>query len=243
VTAPARGCDDPQRGDVAVLVPAAGRGERLGPGAPKALRSLGGVPLLVHAVRRLAAAACVGHLVVAAPPDGSPDVTALLEPVLAGTGVGLTVVPGGAERQQSVAAALASVPTRYGIILVHDAARALTPPSLVDRVAAAVREGHPAVIPVLPVVDTVKRVSGSGHVESTVDRSVLRMVQTPQGFARDVLLAAHATPADPHAPVTDDAGLVERLGTKVYTVLGDESALKITRPFDLEVAELLMARR
>jgi 2-C-methyl-D-erythritol 4-phosphate cytidylyltransferase len=233
-----------ERGDVAVLVPAAGRGERLGPGAPKALRELGGAPLLVHALRRLAAASCVGHIAVAAPPGGTAEVAALLAPVLAGTGVGLTVVPGGAERQQSVAAALAAVPARYGIVLVHDAARAFTPPALVDRVADAVRAGHPAVIPVLPVVDTVKRVAASGHVESTVDRSVLRMVQTPQGFARDLLVTAHASAGtDPAAPVTDDAGLVERLGVKVFTVLGDESALKITRPFDLEVAELLMARQ
>jgi 2-C-methyl-D-erythritol 4-phosphate cytidylyltransferase len=111
-------------------------------------------------------------------------------------------------------------------------------------VADAVRAGHPAVIPVLPVVDTVKRVAASGHVESTVDRSVLRMVQTPQGFARDLLVEAHSSAlADPAAPITDDAGLVERLGVKVFTVLGDESALKITRPFDLEVAELLLARQ
>jgi 2-C-methyl-D-erythritol 4-phosphate cytidylyltransferase len=237
VTAPVAG-----RGDVAVLVPAAGRGERLGPGAPKALRELGGVPLLVHALRRLAAASCVGHISVAAPPDGTAGVRALLEPVLAGTGVGLSVVAGGAERPQSVAAALAAVPAGYGIILVHDAARAFAPPALVDRVADAVRAGHPAVIPVLPVVDTVKRVAPSGHVESTVDRSVLRMVQTPQGFSRSVLVEAHASPDIDPATITDDAGMVEMLGTKVFTVLGDESALKITRPFDLEVAELLLAR-
>jgi 2-C-methyl-D-erythritol 4-phosphate cytidylyltransferase len=238
VTAPHTG-----RGDVAVLVPAAGRGERLGPGAPKALRELGGVPLLVHALRRLAAASCVGHIAVAAPPDGTAAVRALLQPELAGSGVGLTVVAGGAERPQSVAAALAAVPAGYDIILVHDAARAFTPPDMVDRVADAVRAGHPAVIPVLPVVDTVKRVAPSGHVESTVDRSVLRVVQTPQGFSRAVLAEAHSSPAIDLASVTDDAGMVEMLGTKVFTVLGDESALKITRPFDLEVAELLLARQ
>lgn len=230
-----------RRGDVAVLVPAAGRGVRLGPGAPKALRELAGAPLLVHAVRRVAAATVVGHIVVAAPPDGSDEVAGMLAPALAGTGVGLTIVTGGAERQQSVAAALAAVPDGYPIVLVHDAARAFAPPSLVDRVADAVRAGRDAVVPVLPVVDTVKRVDTSGRVECTVDRTVLRAVQTPQGFRRDVLAAAHRA-ADPDAPATDDAGLVERSGGTVTTVPGDEAALKVTRPFDLDIAALFADR-
>lgn len=229
------------RGDVAVLVPAAGRGERLGPGVPKALRELAGTPLLVHAVRRLAAAASVGHVVVAVPPDGEESVAALLTPVLAGTGVGLTLVVGGAERQESVCRALARVPAEFPIVLVHDAARAFAPPELVDRVAAAVRGGHDAVIPVLPVVDTVKRVDADGRVEATVDRAPLRSVQTPQGFRREVLAEAHrAAVADGVAPATDDAGLVERIGGTVHTVPGEEAALKITRPFDLRVAALLV---
>ena len=227
-----------QRGDVAVLVPAAGRGERLGPGVPKALRELAGVPLLAHAVRRLAAAPSVGHIVVATPPGGEADVAALLEPVVADTHVGLTLVPGGAEREASVSAALAAAPPEYQIILVHDAARAFAPPELVERVAAAVRDGGDAVIPVLPVVDTIKRVDDDGQVVDTVDRAALRAVQTPQGFRRGVLEAAHRA-ADPNAPATDDAGLVERLGGKVGTVPGEIAALKVTRPFDLEIAALL----
>ncbi|WP_373325043.1 2-C-methyl-D-erythritol 4-phosphate cytidylyltransferase [Actinocatenispora rupis] len=232
---------NPTRGDVAVLVPAAGRGERLGPGVPKALRELAGVPLLVHAVRRVAAAKSVGHVVVAVPPGGEESVSALLAPVLAETGVDLSVVVGGAERQQSVALALAHVPPEYSIVLVHDAARAFAPPELVDRVAGAVRDGNDAVIPVLPVVDTVKRVDADGRVTATVDRSPLRSVQTPQGFRRDVLAAAHdAAVADGITPATDDAGLVERIGGTVLTVPGAEAALKITRPFDLRVAALLI---
>jgi 2-C-methyl-D-erythritol 4-phosphate cytidylyltransferase len=230
-----------QRGDVAVLVPAAGRGERLGPGAPKALRPLAGVPLLVHAVRRLAAADSVGHLVVAVPAGADGEITELLAPALSGTGVGLTLATGGAERQASVAAALAAAPPGYPIVLVHDAARAFAPPSLVDRVAAAVRAGNDAVIPVLPVVDTIKRVDAAGRVRETVDRSSLRAVQTPQGFRRAALAAAYEA-ADPAAPATDDAGLVERIGGSVLTVPGDEAALKVTRPFDLEIAALLIDR-
>ncbi|MEV0134952.1 2-C-methyl-D-erythritol 4-phosphate cytidylyltransferase [Dactylosporangium sp. NPDC050688] len=223
------------RGDVAVLVPAAGMGVRLGPGAPKALRLLRGEPLLMHAVRRVAAAPSVGCIVVAAPADAVDDVAAMLRP-LSSPAVRLLVVAGGASRQASVAAALAAVPEEFGIVLVHDAARALTPPELVETVADAVRGGHGAVIPVLAVVDTIKQVDNSGVVVGTVDRSVLRAVQTPQGFRRDVLTSAHAAAVDEH---TDDAGMAEKLGIPVHTVPGSEAAMKITRPFDLAVAELL----
>ena len=238
------------RGDVAVLVPAAGAGVRLGPGGPKALRLLEGEPLLVHAVRRVAAAASVRMIVVAAPPDEVDSVRSLLAPVAI-----VTVVAGGADRQQSVAAALAAVPEEIGIVLVHDAARALTPASLVEGVAAAVRGGLPAVIPVLPVIDTIKEVGPAevGPAEvgpvavkevravevvlGTVDRSVLRSVQTPQGFRHEVLAAAHRAGLDPH---TDDAGMVEKAGVPVTCVPGSELAMKITRPLDLILAEALL---
>jgi 2-C-methyl-D-erythritol 4-phosphate cytidylyltransferase len=221
------------RGDVAVIVPAAGAGVRLGPGAPKALRLLAGVPLLVHAVGRIAAAASVHTIVVAAPSSEVPAVRDLLAAVAP-----VTVVPGGNTRQESVAAALASVPTGPDVVLVHDAARALAPAALVEAVATAVREGHDAVIPVLPVVDTIKEVSSDGVVLGTVDRSRLRAVQTPQGFRRRVLAAAHATATD---PLTDDAGLVEKMGIPVRYVLGSDYAFKITRPLDLAFAEHLLS--
>jgi 2-C-methyl-D-erythritol 4-phosphate cytidylyltransferase len=219
------------RGDVAVLVPAAGMGVRLGPGGPKALRLLGGEPLLVHAVRRIASAGA-GCIVVAAPPGQQDGVRALLDPVAAAV-----VVTGGGTRQESVALALAAVPEEFDIILVHDAARAMAPPSLAVAVANAVRAGHDAVIPVLPVVDTIKEVTSAGHVVGTVDRAALRAVQTPQGFRRAVLAAAHATAVDEH---TDDAGMVEKLGVPVFCVPGDEAAMKITRPVDLLIAEALL---
>ncbi|MEV0717035.1 2-C-methyl-D-erythritol 4-phosphate cytidylyltransferase [Asanoa sp. NPDC050611] len=221
------------RGDVAVLVPAAGSGTRLGPGAPKALRLLGGEPLLVHALRRICRAPSVAAVVVAAPPDEVAAVRAMLAAVAP-----VTVVAGGAHRQASVAAALAAVPADLPIVLVHDAARALAPPDLVESVAAAVRAGAEAVIPVLPVVDTIKEVGPDDAVRGTVDRSPLRAVQTPQGFRRQVLAAAHAAAVD---PLTDDAGLVEKQGVRVTCVPGSEHALKITRPFDLLLAEHLLA--
>jgi 2-C-methyl-D-erythritol 4-phosphate cytidylyltransferase len=166
--------------------------------------------------------------------DSVGVVRGLLEPVHP-----VLVVPGGASRQLSVAAALAAADQGLGIVLVHDAARALAPAALIERVAAAVRAGSPAVIPVLPVVDTIKQVDDAGRVLGTVDRAVLRVVQTPQGFRRDVLVAAHAAAVDEH---TGDAGLAEKLGIPVQTVPGDEAALKITRPLDLELAERLLTR-
>jgi 2-C-methyl-D-erythritol 4-phosphate cytidylyltransferase len=220
------------RGDVAVLVPAAGAGLRLGPGGPKALRLLAGEPLLVHAVRRVAAAASVRQIVVAAPAADVAAVRSLLAPVAP-----VTVVAGGVERQESVAIALAQVPPEVEIVLVHDAARALTPPELIEAVAAAVRAGAPAVIPVLPVVDTIKEVGPGEIVLGTVDRAALRSVQTPQGFRHRVLAAAHAAATD---PLTDDAGLVEKAGLPVTCIPGSELALKITRPLDLILAEALL---
>ncbi len=227
-----------KRGDVAVLVPAAGRGERLGPGGPKALRSLAGDPLLAHALRRLVTADSVGFVVIAAPPGQEDLVTEVAVGAGIPAGVQLRVVAGGTSRRESVRLALAATPVDYDIVLVHDAARALAPAELFDRVAEAVRAGQPAVIPVRPVVDTIKQVDASGQVLRTVPRGDLRSVQTPQGFRRDVLVAGHEYTSD---DATDDASLVERLGIGVHTVVGSDSALKITTPFDLVVAEFLLA--
>ena len=226
---------------VAAIVPAAGRGERLGPGQPKALRLLGGVPMLVHAVRALSRARLVDLVVVAAPPDGVAEVKALLASHEVGAEV--AVVAGGEERQDSVARALEALPADVDVVLVHDAARPLAPSELVDVVAAAVLGGHPAVVPGLRVADTVKRVAIGGSLETvseTVPRDDLRAIQTPQGFDRAVLAKAHAT-ADTR--VTDDAGLVERLGVEVVVVPGSPEAFKITRPLDLMLAEMVVAQR
>lgn len=224
----------------AALIPAAGRGERLGPGAPKALRPLGGTPMLVHAVRAVATSRQVDLVVVAAPEDSVDFVSSTLAEYTFPAEV--LVVTGGQTRQDSVARALIALPSDIDVVLVHDAARPLVPAELVTAVVAAVRAGHGAVVPGLPVVDTVKRVDEGGDVVETVDRSVLRAIQTPQGFARDVLQRAHAA-VDLDEVATDDAGLVERIGLPVHVVPGHEEAFKVTRPFDLLVAEALLARR
>ena len=213
---------------VGVVVPAAGAGTRLGGGVPKALRPVGGEPLLLHAVRRLLEAPSVGPVVVVAPAAAVADVAALLGPTV-------TVVAGGAERQDSVRLGLAALQPEVDLVLVHDAARAFVPVAVVEAVVAALRAGAAAVVPVLPVSDTVKRVAGDVVVE-TVDRAELRAVQTPQGFARSVLEAAHAS----DVPVTDDASMVEAQGVKVVTVPGSALAFKVTNPVDLALAEAVL---
>ena len=223
--------------NVVALVPAAGRGVRLGAGMPKALVRVAGESLLLRAVRGLLDSGRVQHVVVAAPADEVSTVEAELTSLRSS----VHVVPGGAERTDSVRLALAAaeqlVPDA-GAVLVHDAARAFTPPSVIRDVVRAIEDGASAVIPVLPVADTIKQVDDTGAVTATVDRSLLRSVQTPQGFAIDVLREAYAAAGD---AATDDAGLVERIGGKVSTVPGHPHALKITTAVDLAVAEAVLA--
>lgn len=228
----------------AALVPAAGRGERLGVGAPKALRLLAGEPLLVHAVRALAAAPSIGSVVVAAPADAVDAVRVLLGGVV--PGAALTVVAGGADRQESVRLALDAlddIDPAAQVVLVHDAARPLVPVSLVEDVVAAVRDGADAVVPGRPVTDTVKQVRPDGLVVATPDRTTLRAVQTPQGFPRALLVEAHERAAREGWGCTDDAGLIEQLGGRVRVVDGHPDAFKVTHPLDLVLAEAVLAER
>ena len=192
----------------------------------------------MHAVRSLSRARLVDLVVVAAPPDQVDQVRSLLADHHAGAA--LAVVAGGSTRQESVFRALAGLPDSVQTVLVHDAARPLAPVELVDAVAAAVRDGADAVVPVLPVADTVKRIDGDTVVE-TLDRETLRATQTPQAFSRATLEAAHLNAAGEEA--TDDAALVERLGRRVIVVPGAEEAFKVTRPLDLLLAEAVLTRR
>ncbi|OSZ58179.1 2-C-methyl-D-erythritol 4-phosphate cytidylyltransferase [Streptomyces pharetrae CZA14] len=236
----------PGAASVAAVIPAAGRGVRLGPGAPKALRALNGTPMLVHAVRAMAASRAVSLVVVVAPPDGAAEVRSLLDAHALPERTDFVVVPGGASRQESVRLGLEAVPTGHDIVLVHDAARPLVPVDTVDAVIDAVRAGAPAVVPALPLADTVKEVEPAvvpGEPEpvlATPSRARLRAVQTPQGFARATLARAHETVTE---DVTDDASMVEQLGETVVVVPGHEEAFKVTRPLDLLLAEAVLARR
>lgn len=238
-------------GSCAAVLTAAGSGSRLGADIPKALVLLAGEPLVAHAARALARAGCVDQLIITCPAgwlvrfaEHFPDAR------VPGEVLPVELAVGGPTRQSSVALGLAVADESHDVVLVHDAARALASEQLVRRVAAAVRAGHPAVVPGLAVSDTIKQVGaddGRGAaVVATIDRRALRAVQTPQGFDRALLERAHrvgaARAADEAAAASDDAGLVEALGEPVWVVAGEEEARKITAPADLLVARAMLSR-
>jgi 2-C-methyl-D-erythritol 4-phosphate cytidylyltransferase / 2-C-methyl-D-erythritol 2,4-cyclodiphosphate synthase len=233
--------------DTALIVVAAGSGTRLGRDVPKAFAEIAGEPILEHALRGVDW--LPASIVVVVPAGFEADASA----IAARAGVRTTVVTGGATRADSVAAGLAAIgDARF--VLVHDAARALTPATPFDRVRAALEAGAVAVVPVLPVVDTVRSVDAAppsdamhaGGADETlgaiVDRRSLRAMQTPQGFDARVLRRAYQAAGDARAASTDDAQLVQLLGEPVVAVHGDELAFKITTPADADRAEALLAK-
>ena len=225
---------------VAALVVAAGSGVRMGSDIPKALRRLAGEPLLVHAIRRLARGGVTSMVVVVRPEDEAEIGEAL---TAIDDAVELRVVPGGAERQDSVRLGLQAVADLVpspSVLLVHDAARPLVDPDTVARVVAAVHDGDAAVVPVVDVVDSIRQRDSSGGSVG-LDRSRLLAVQTPQGFDTDTLVRAHAHVAEHGVAVTDDAGACEAAGVQVATVEGSTTGLKITHPYDLVLAEAMLA--
>ncbi len=214
-------------GRVAAIIPAAGLGVRLGADVPKAFLELGGLTLLTRSAHAMSA---VADIIIASVPE---DALAQASIQLAEVDAEIHIVFGGVHRQESVAKALRKVPEDVTIVLVHDAARPLVPIKVAQDVVAAIRNGAKAVIPVLPLVDTIKRVNNQGIAIETVDRNQLRRVQTPQGFDRATLDLAHE---DPAVVATDDAGLMDALGIVVETVAGDERAIKITTMADVRYA-------
>lgn len=299
---------------ISAVIAGAGSGTRLGANMPKALVPLNGEALIVHAVRGMNAAG-IDDIVITIPPDHEADFAEALK----SAGLAARLVAGGATRQGSVANGLAAISS--DLVLVHDAARALTPPEAIIRVVEALRAGHRAVVPALPVTDTIKEVSApevlaradsapqdlaradsvpqvlaradsatevlartdsatevSARADSatevsasdvaepsaderspapgavvvepvvgTLDRSSLRAMQTPQGFGVALLRQAHEAGAklseDEQSAAPDDAALVELLGEPVVLVAGSQEALKVTTPFDLQVAELIAHQR
>lgn len=221
---------------VGVIVVAAGAGVRLGRGMPKALVQCAGRTLLEHALDGVLASAVAGHIRVVVP-AGDTQLRSIVDTYVH-PDVTVRAVDGGASRPASVRAGLDALPGEVDIVLVHDAARALTPPHVFHAVAGAVREGAAAVVPGIPVSDTIKVVEGT-TVTATPDRASLRAIQTPQGFDAATLQAAHDASPDDSA-VTDDAMLVESLGIAVTVAVGDPLAFKVTTPNDLMLAEALV---
>lgn len=229
-------------GPVVAVVVAAGAGLRLGGEQPKALREVAGRSLVRHSLDNLARGGVEQAVVVIAPGEQGAFETALADsPIPAG------YVFGGARRQDSVRAGLAAIAgdpaaadCRY--VLVHDAARALVPPTVVAAVIAALQAGAHGCVPVVAMVDSIRKVAESG-VSEVIDRSVLRAVQTPQGFQRQVLIDALAQAAELGREVSDDATAVEALGHQIVLVPGSREAMKVTEPIDLVLAEAIARSR
>jgi 2-C-methyl-D-erythritol 4-phosphate cytidylyltransferase len=218
-------------GAVAIVL-AAGRGERMDSPIPKALMAFDGATVVARAVERAAAAASVSGVVVVAPPGFEAEVREAVEAF----GVD-AVVAGGDTRHASVFAALAAVAVDVERILCHDAARPLASPGLFERTLEAL-EGWDAVVPVLRVVDTVKRIQ-DGRVEGTEPRDSLALAQTPQAFRAAALRDAHGRAAADGFEGSDDALLLERAGYRVRAIEGECTNLKITTPEDFRIAEAL----
>lgn len=223
---------------VAIIVVAAGSGTRLDAGAPKAFVGIDSRPILRHALDGVFAAA-PAQVIVVAPAGFEGDAETELLAAAGGRSDLGRVVTGGGTRQQSVAAGLAALWGDVTTVLVHDAARALTPSSLIDAVVAAVTDDT-GVIPTLPVVDTLKKVDG-GAVVGAVDRSELAAAQTPQGFPRGHLESAYAAALASGAKYTDDAALFAAAGHAVRHIDGAARAFKITTPADLVRARQLLS--
>ena len=216
---------------VAAVLVAGGSGSRLGADRPKAFVAVAGRTLLQHAADRFLDDDRVRDCVVVAPDAWVAE---------AGEQTGCPVVPGGATRQLSVDAGLRALAADVQVVLVHDVARPFVPRAVIDRVLDALDGGADAVIPALPVTDTIKQIGDDGTVAATVDRGRLVAVQTPQGFRLATLVAAHEAAGD--AGASDDSLLVEALGGRVVVVAGDEDAFKITTQRDLMLAEAVASR-
>jgi 2-C-methyl-D-erythritol 4-phosphate cytidylyltransferase len=226
---------------VVALVPAAGRGLRMGGTVPKQFLSLGGEPLIIQSLRTLQASPMVDRIVLAVP---LADVEFCEnEIVLRHRFTKVTkVVAGGVERQDSVRNALAQVPLDTEIVLIHDAVRPFVTLRMIAAVVAAARKEGAAII-ALPMQDTVKQVRMDGMIERTVDRTFLWLAQTPQAFRLDWIETAHRKAYAEGIRATDDAFLVEWLGYSVAVVEGSGENIKVTRPEDMVIGEAILASR
>lgn len=219
---------------VVAVVAAAGKGARLGANVPKAYVPLQGRTLLEHSVAAMENSEMVDEIIVVVSPSWEEIARGYLKRH------DVKFVHGGAERADSIWNALQAIEHEDGTVLIHDSARALTPPGMIARVALSVLEGAPAVVPVLPVADTIKQVDGD-QVTGTLDRASLRAAQTPQGFDLRALREANEAyfAGSAQFEATDDASLMEWFGAPVVTVPGDPLAFKITTPIDLQLATAL----
>ena len=226
---------------VAAVVPAAGRGVRMGAGVPKQFLTLGGVPLLVHSLQTFEAARIISEIILVVPQD---DCQYCREDIVLSYGLKkvFQVIAGGRRRQDSVLNGVRAANSATDIVVVHDAVRPFVTLKMITQVVEATRN-HGAAIVAMQMRDTVKRVNGEGIIKETLNREELWLAQTPQAFRRDVLLRAHQQGEADGVDATDDAFLVERLGLTVAIVQGSSDNIKVTRPEDLHMGEAIFSAK
>jgi len=230
---------------IVAILPAAGMGTRMGPGQPKQLLELDGVPLVVFTLRRLAACPAITDFLVA---SRAEDVEPLSQRIAAEKlAPPVRIVRGGGTRQESVAHGLAEVPADAEIVLVHDAVRPFVTREQIERVIAEARARGAAILGI-PAIDTVKEVKRASlpedvaRISATIPRERIVLAQTPQAFHTALLREAFARAAQDGVLASDEAGLVERLGREVFVVHGSERNIKITRSADMELARFYLAQ-
>lgn len=221
------------------LVPAAGSAQRMN-GVNKLFRPLCGVPVLVRTLTSLQLARRVDEIIVAAREQDIEEVSRLCKEYAVTKCK--KVIVGGATREASVMRAAVEASRDTRLLAVHDGARPLVTPDLIDRAIEAA-ERYGAVAPALPLKDTVKRIKEGGEVDRTLKREALRAVQTPQVFDADLLKASLHAAFEAGAELTDDCSAVERLGKVVFLIDGEEENLKITTPVDMIFAEAVLRKR
>lgn len=223
-----------------LLIACAGSGRRMGAERNKLLLEVAGRPVLAWTLEAALASASIRWIGIVGQPIDQADILAMVE--AANPQKPVAWIQGGDTRQDSVCNGLAALPVDARSVLIHDGARCLVEPGLIDRCAAAV-DGGAAVIAAAPVTDTIKRVDDQGLIQDTPDRSHLWGAQTPQGFPVEQLLQAHTRARAEGWSVTDDASLFERLGWAVSVMESSPANIKITTPFDLTIAEAVLAAR
>ncbi|WP_448562864.1 2-C-methyl-D-erythritol 4-phosphate cytidylyltransferase [Trichothermofontia sp.] len=224
-----------------LLIPAAGSGKRMGSDRNKLLLSLHGQPILAWTLLSAAAADRITWIGIISQPIDQPDFYTLVQDLNLQKPV--VLIDGGSTRQESVERGLQALPAEADRVLIHDGARCLVTPDLLNCCATHLLTDNAALIAAIPVKDTIKVVNAEGWIEHTLDRSQLWAAQTPQGFTVAQLKACHERARIQGWEVTDDAALLERCHLPVKIVPGEETNLKVTTPTDLAIAALILQKR
>lgn len=224
------------------VIPAAGAGVRMGTEVAKQFMELVGRPLLCVTLESFERCPAVESMVVVVPED---RVAFCREEIVERFGLSKVsgVIPGGRRRQDSVRLGLEAAQGEFDLVLIHDGVRPFVGPEFILRIIQAASR-HRAVVPALPLKETIKEVGQDGNVAATIQRGSLRLVQTPQAFRYEDILCAHQRALDERwEEMTDDALLLERMGIPVAVVEGLEENIKITTPYDLELARFILGRK